>query len=85
MTTFWVTFNDKSNGSVDAETNEAALDKAREVTGKEPVSALTIPYPSRPVLHSVPHEKWGICPAFCYRPERCVGRTSCPNNPSCTE
>jgi len=83
--TFWVTFADKSSGSVDAASKREVFDVARTATGKEPTDAIILPYPARPVLHSIPHEKYGVCPAFCYRPERCKGYTSCPTNPSCTE
>ena len=38
-----------------------------------------LPYPANPRL-DVRHE----CPSFCYRPNQCKGRTSCPTAPSCT-
>lgn len=38
-----------------------------------------LPYPSDPRL-----DVRSECPSFCYRPERCKGRTACPHGPSCT-
>lgn len=77
MAFFWVQFSDRSPGTIEADEVHAA-EKLSEQFGKFKL-ANTIPYPARPVLHQT-----SSCPPFCYEPNKCKHRTSCPNNPACT-
>ncbi len=81
----WITFTDGTAGCVESEEGEdpkALAEKARP--GKTVQSCNVLPYPSEPRLRTIEHPKHGVCPSFCYRPEICQGRSSCPTNPSCT-
>ena len=40
----------------------------------------TLPYPAVPVL-----DQRSNCPAFCWNPNTCQGRTSCPRRRSCDD
>jgi hypothetical protein len=48
-----------------------------------------LPYPATPRME--PHETWEwqgrqvTTPAFCYAPEKCAGRTCCPQSYACSE
>lgn len=45
-----------------------------------------LPYPADPRLRVVGiGSQWGPCPSFCWRPQECAGRGSCPRPISCTE
>jgi len=83
MQGFWITFENGDAGYCDAETAEAATEKASELTGKTAKSVETLPYPATPIIWQKESE-YGPCPAFCYQPRKCAGRTSCPTRPSCT-
>lgn len=43
-----------------------------------------IPYPASPYLIDPPSYRKDI-PQFCYTPEKCMGKHSCPNAPACSE
>lgn len=83
----WVNFSDgQKGGYVEAASAEEAMKIAKEKTGREPVSAKPIPYPARPIIFQGPgHPKYGPCPPFCFTPEQCKGKTSCPKNYACSE
>lgn len=74
---FWVNFENKASGCVDADDEADAIDKAGVFGVVKMVRSL--PYPAMPRLGD--HDK---CPPFCYSPAQCVGRGCCPKNPSCT-
>lgn len=42
-----------------------------------------IPYPSNPYLIDSP--SYIQVPTFCYTPEACLGKHSCPHGPACSE
>lgn len=80
MNYFWVSFNNRESGTIEA----ADIAAAREA-GKpfgEVTKVAVIPYPSRPVLVQSADNK---TPPFCYSPDSCQGRTSCPNSRACSE
>ncbi len=77
MPIYWVTMSDGRKGTVETKQGEdlgPVLVELGEVS-----DIRRIPYPARPGLRRV-----SDCPEFCYRPSRCMGRSSCPNAPSCT-
>ena len=77
MNSYWVKFTNGTAGCVDAESEEAALRWAGESIAS---SAKILPYPAVPRLKVEVN-----CPAFCYDPENCCGRTSCPKRYACSE
>jgi hypothetical protein len=84
---FWVSFRDGKQPAaacIEADDLPSALAQAEQITGRKPHAAETLPYPAEPRLNK--HDgPWGICPSFCYRPERCAGNTSCRERRSCTD
>jgi len=62
--------------------NKAALDDAlRRAAQFGTVSSIDIiPYPAKPQLDV----RWN-CPSFCYSPETCKGKTSCPKSRACDD
>ena len=82
----WIRFKEGKGGFVEADSHEEALRVAREATGRDPVSAHELPYPADPIIYQRPGTKERpACPAFCYRPEQCAGRGSCPQSYACSE
>jgi hypothetical protein len=58
---------------------------AKETTGHDVIRADRLPYPAPPRLRMIEYGDAGVCPSFCYTPERCRGRGSCPHDIACTE
>jgi hypothetical protein len=77
--TWWVRF---TNGEAFCyEGPEAEVRTRAEAAGKGAVQSIqTLPYPAMPRT-----EPKSECPAFCYRPNECAGRTACPRNPCCVD
>lgn len=80
MKHFWIKFSHHAPGCVDAENADEAKRIAKEETGHEATSAQVLPYPAPPRIHTQ-----SDCPAFCYTPGECAGRTSCPKRRSCDD
>lgn len=89
MATWWIEFDGRGPGCVDspkAKDEERARALAESVTGKKALRVDRLPYPAAPVLHQEPDKDGGpVCPAFCYAPEQCRGRTACPQHYACSE
>lgn len=86
MANFWVDFEDGSAGYVEAKDMREAATIADEKTGKKSKSVRTLPYPADPIIHrGEPHPEYGHCPAFCYTPKQCAGKSSCPKSYACSE
>lgn len=91
MKTFWLTFTDGSTGSCGGANEFDAKQIAEKLTGKtvaggqyQNIAAKPLPYPAVGSIWRFEHPVNGKCPEFCYTPKKCAGKTSCPNNPSCT-
>lgn len=82
---WWITFANRPPACIEAETPEIATKDAEELGRDKVVSVDRLPYPAEPRLNFWQHNTGSVCPSFCIRPERCKGKSSCPNNPSCTE
>lgn len=80
MSYWWVRFKVGGSGFVEAATADDAMKIGSEKTGREAVAAETLPYPATPILHQV-----NDCPAFCYKPNTCAGKTACPGRIACSE
>jgi hypothetical protein len=77
MPNWWIRFSDKRGGfNSFADTKEAAQAEGDAMGAV--IEVLPLPYPSR---EGHPNG----CPPFCYTPERCAGRTSCPKSYACSE
>lgn len=79
MSFYWIQFIDRSGGTVRAKDKDDAVAKVTLMTGKVIVAADVLPYPASPALEELNH------PAFCFSPETCRGRTSCPKRIACSE
>ena len=91
MQGYWLTFTDGSSGYCEGETLYGAKRIAEHISKKtvaggkyEDIAGETLPYPASPVIWKFKHPVSGETPNFCHSPEKCKGRTACPNNPSCT-
>lgn len=80
MTPYWLSFTDGTYGCCEGEKLTDAITRAEDITGKVVSNGKCIPYPAVPVLWQSDN-----CPAFCYNPNRCAGKSSCPSDPACTE
>lgn len=86
MNSWWIDFGGaRAAACVDAEGQEKALELAEQLGGAKPVSAERLPYPAAPRLNSGVWPGGHRIPAFCWKPEQCKGRSSCPQRLSCTE
>ncbi len=85
MNTYWITFEDGSAGTCDGESPEDAKRIASEKKGKEVKTVDRLPYPATPIIWQKEDPKYGPCPAFCYSPLSCKGRSCCPKRPSCVD
>lgn len=55
------------------------MQRAKDLTGKNPIAIHSLPYGASPALDQ---QQFGD---FCYSPNTCKGRGSCPKNPACSE
>ncbi len=78
MNSYWVQFKERRALCGDAESVEAAMRGAAAIGTV--VSARVLPYPASPRFNNLVN-----CPSFCYSPETCQGRSSCPKNHVCSE
>ena len=75
---YWVESSTGEKGTVTAQNKAEAKRIARTKMDGMIVRANVLPYPAAPVLNST-----GGCPEFCWEPDNCKGRTSCPKQPTC--
>ena len=92
MKSWWLTFTDGSTACCDGEDEFDAKTIAEKLTGKKvaggeyrDIAAKRLPYPANPNLWTFDHPVRGKCPPLCYSPRRCAGRSSCPQQHSCSE
>lgn len=85
MPAYWFKFEDGGTGCIEAETQAEAEEIAETKLCRTTVKCDVLPYPAQPRLHVVPDPEYGPCPSFCYTPETCAGKTSCPHRYSCVE
>ena len=77
MSFYWVEFEDGQKGTIEADGIEDAHNTARAVNPDSPREVFSLPYPAEPTLMKID------TPTFCWKPNECKGRTSCPGKPSC--
>jgi hypothetical protein len=80
MTPYWLTFTDGTSACCEGKTLVQSIVKAEDITGKVVARGAHIPYPAVPRVG-----EQSECPSFCYNPQRCLGKSSCPMDHSCTE
>lgn len=85
MRSFWLKFNERPSGCVEAKDEKAAAAIAKEITGFDAASVKNLPYPANPRINQYDDPKHGVCPSFCFAPTKCAGNTSCPQRYSCVE
>jgi len=85
MRSFWLKFNERPSGCVEAKDEAAAAALAKEITGFDAVSVKNLPYPANPRINQYDDPKHGVCPSFCFAQVKCSGNTSCPQRYSCVE
>lgn len=95
MEGYWITFEDGTQGYCEGANAFHALQIAEHLTKKKvklkdgdskwSPTIPRLPYPAQPIIWQFDDPVVGKCPAFCYRPLKCCGRTACPTNPACTE
>lgn len=85
MHSFWLKFNERPSGCVEAKDEKEAAVVAKEATGFDAVSVQNLPYPANPRINQYDDPKYGVCPSFCFKPRECAGNTSCPQRYSCVE
>lgn len=93
MQGFWIIFTDGSKGYCEGSNAFDAKGIAEHLTGKTVKcdgdkynpKLDTLPYPASPVIWQLDHPVDGKCPTFCHSPNQCRGRSSCPQEYSCTE
>lgn len=93
MRGFWLKFTDGSEGYCEGLNAFDAVQIAEKLTGKTAVvgdnkyqpKVDRLPYPANPIIWQLDHPVNGKCPAFCFRPKECKGKTACPQRHACTE
>jgi hypothetical protein len=80
MRAFWVEFEKHHAVCIEAATAEDASRLALAATGEAATKVRDLPYPAIPRVG-----EQSECPAFCYSPQECAGRTSCPKSYACSE
>lgn len=80
---FWVRFATRQPGTVFAESEQDAIAKGAKITGCKATYAAPLPYPAEPIINAADNTHG--TPSFCFEPEQCAGRTSCPRRHACCE
>lgn len=82
---YWVTFEGRAPGCVEAVAPETARAVGAELTGCKVLEVFALPYPAAPRLNPQVQPYGSATPSFCLHGEKCAGRTSCPERLSCVE
>jgi hypothetical protein len=95
MKGYWLTFTDGSKGYCEGQNPYDAVKIAQKLTGKIVVhenegdkytpELKSLPYPADPIIWQFDHPVNGKCPAFCFQPNSCAGRTACPRPRACDD
>lgn len=79
MAAYWLTFSTGGPGCIEATSQAEAEALGAKLRGAAVTSCKTLPYPASPRLNA------GPCQSFCHDPQRCAGRTACPQRRSCVD
>lgn len=83
MSNWWITFADNEPACAGMSTFKEAYELGDAVG--EVVNIERLPYAASPRLDDKVGWGEGQMPSFCYTPQKCRGRGSCPNCPSCVD
>jgi len=78
VTAYWATFTDASPVCVEAASEAVARVYAEKRGTVAEIKRL--PYPASPRIGDMTQ-----CPSFCYTPNTCAGRGSCPKDRACND
>ena len=86
---YWMKFENGKAGCVEAGTPKEAIRLGEKKVGSKHTSIDMLPYPADPrlVVKKYVDADGSECtfPSFCWTPEECKGRHSCPKSYSCVE
>jgi hypothetical protein len=92
MQGYWIKFTDGTEGYCEGGSEYDAKQIAEKFSGKtvgggkwDNFTMKPLPYPANPVIWQFDHPISGKCPAFCYKPKECQGKSCCPQRHACTE
>ena len=92
MTSYWLTFTDRSQACCEGESASDAKRIAEKLTGKKvaggeyrDIAAKPLPYPASPIVWHLDHPVGCKTPPFCYSPSDCSGRSACPKQRACSD
>jgi hypothetical protein len=92
MNSYQLNFTDGSKGYCEGGSPYDAKIIAEKLTGKKVAGGeyqnfevKSLPYPTSGMIWQHDHPVHRKTPPFCYSPNECCGKTSCPKNYSCTE
>ena len=97
MNNYWITFEDGTEACCQGNSPGDAVVIAEAFTEKkvageefkyrqhENPNVKQLPYPANPMIWEFKHPVYGTTPRFCHSPKTCAGKSSCPQNRSCTE
>lgn len=93
MRAYWIVFTDGQRACCEGLHPDDAQRIAEALTGKKVAidpssrkpSVRPLPYPAKPVIWRFYHPVIGATPTFCFRPDECAGRTSCPRDRACDD
>lgn len=86
MTAYWVTFDSGESLCVEAKTEKEAVSR---VSNRSVKDIKCLPYPAMPRLE--PYKSFVIngqeyhIPSFCWKPNECAGKYSCPQRYACND
>lgn len=76
---YWVETDNNSAGCVQADSKEQATKIAEDLQVGKATAVNVLPYPASPYWNKINH------PSFCFQPNKCKGRSSCPRSYACSE
>lgn len=85
MPAYWLKFEGKTSGCVEAANEEEAKQIGTNEIGAAVIECSRLPYPAEPRINHAEYKGGVVCPSFCYQPEKCKGRTCCPERHSCVD
>jgi hypothetical protein len=80
MGAYWLIFPTAEAGCVEAESEGEANIIGQKERGEPPKTIKILPYPADQRIG----KRTGT-PSFCFQPDKCQGRSSCPRRISCVE
>lgn len=83
MNTYWIIFKDGTKGCCEGFNENHAKAIATKLKEKEVAEVQKLPYPASPAIWQFDDPVHGEIPHFCFQPDKCAGKSSCPRSPDC--